>query len=427
MAEKIVMPKLAMAMKQGKVVEWKVNAGGWVEKGQIVMVIETEKVSYEVESPAAGFLHILVALDQAVPVNETVALLAESEDELKELRAAQPAPAMPEVKEPAAAVAGATAAPAASSTAAVAAASGKTAKIKISPAARKLAQVQNVDISRIIGTGPGGRIKKQDVINFMESEEAVAAAAPATEVWTGEVVDGKRVKVTVALRGMRKAIADHMVQSLTVAAQLSSMGEMDMTEMIRLRKSLLQKEEELGVRITYTDLLVYVLVKAVKHVPLVNSSLIEDEIKIWEDINVGVAVALEVGEYESGLIVPVVKGAGNKSLVEISRSIKDLTARAREGRLGLDDVTGGTITISNMGGFANGWSVSTPILNQPQSVIIQPGGIFEKPCVKDGKIEIRPMMSMSVTFDHRVLDGLPLGKFFAKMMELVENPDYLHL
>ena len=126
MAEKIVMPKLAMAMKQGKVVEWKVNAGGWVEKGQIVMVIETEKVSYEVESPAPGFLHILVALDKAVPVNETVALLAESEDELKELRAAQPAPAMPEVKEPAVAVAGATAASAASSTAAVAAASGKT-------------------------------------------------------------------------------------------------------------------------------------------------------------------------------------------------------------------------------------------------------------------------------------------------------------
>jgi len=426
MAEKIVMPKLAMAMKQGKVVEWKVNAGDWVEKGQIVMVIETEKVSYEVESPGPGFLHIMVALDKAVPVNETVALLAESEDELKELRAAQPAPAMPEVKEPTA-VAGATAAPAASSTAAVAAASGKTAKIKISPAARKLAQVQNVDISRITGTGPGGRIKKQDVINFMESEEGVADAAPATEVWTGEVVDGKRVKATVALRGMRKAIADHMVQSLTVAAQLSSMSEMDMTEMIRLRKSLLQKEEELGVRITYTDLLVYVLVKAVKHVPLVNSSLIEDEIKIWEDINVGLAVALEVSEYESGLIVPVVKDAGNKSLVEISRSIKDLTARAREGRLALDDVTGGTITISNMGGFATGWSVSTPILNQPQSIIIQPGGIFDKTCVKDGKIEIRPMMSMSITFDHRVLDGLPIGKFFAKMMELVENPDYLHL
>ena len=250
---------------------------------------------------------------------------------------------------------------------------------------------------------------------------------PAEEVWTGETIDGKQVKATVALKGMRKAISEHMVHSLTVAAQLSYMGEMDMTALIELRRSLLTKEEEIGTRITYTDLLVYALVKAVKHVPLINSSLVDNEIKIWEDINVGVAVALDTGEYESGLIVPVVKNAGKKSLVEISKSIKELIEKAREGQLTLDDVTGGTITISNTGGFAPGWTVSTPVLNQPESVIVQPGGIFEKPWNVEGKIELRPIMSISITFDHRVMDGVPIGKFYTRMMELIQQPEYLHL
>jgi pyruvate dehydrogenase E2 component (dihydrolipoamide acetyltransferase)/2-oxoglutarate dehydrogenase E2 component (dihydrolipoamide succinyltransferase) len=423
MAVEIVMPKLAMAMKQGKVVEWKVNEGDRVEKGQIIMVIETEKVSYEVESPASGFLHIQAELDKTVPVNEIVALLAETKEELAELQAAQPAPQLVEVKAAAAASAAEQAPAAVAATAAVTNTSGK---VKISPLARKIAGQHNLDITQIPGSGPSGRIKRRDVLKVLEEGVAIVTT-PAEEVWTGETIDGKRVKATVALKGMRKAISEHMVHSLTVAAQLSYMGEMDMTALIELRKALLTKEEEIGTRITYTDLLVYALVKAVKHVPLINSSLVDNEIKIWEDINVGVAVALDTGEYESGLIVPVVKNAGKKSLVEISKSIKELIEKAREGQLTLDDVTGGTITISNTGGFAPGWTVSTPVLNQPESVIVQPGGIFEKPWNVEGKIELRPIMSMSITFDHRVMDGVPIGKFYTRMMELTQQPEYLHL
>jgi len=205
------------------------------------------------------------------------------------------------------------------------------------------------------------------------------------------------------------------------------MGEIDMTEMLRLRNSLLKKEEEIGLRISMTDLLVLVLSKAIRHVPLVNSSIVDHEIKIWEEIHMGVAVALEVGEYGSGLIVPVVKNVERKSLAEISRSIKDLTAKARSGKLTLEEVTGGTITLTNTGPFFPRWGMGTPILNQPQSVIVQTGGISDRPWVKDGQLTVRPIMTMSITFDHRVLDGAPIGKFFSKIVELMENPDLLHL
>ena len=414
MAEEILMPKLAMAMKQGKVIEWKAGEGQRIEKGQLVMVIETEKVTYECESPAAGFLHIIAELDTAIPVNETVALVAETEAELAELQAAQPAPVE----------AAATAEPAVAATATTA--SGpvpvKKGKVRISPAAKKMAVTHNLDFTKVTGSGPGGRIVKKDIIQTLET--GLPEAAPSSEV---ERYEGKKVKKTIALRGMRQAIAEHMVHSLSVAAQLTLSGEIDMTEMIKLRKALLQKEEIVGLRISYTDLLVYALTKAVKLVPIVNASVVDNEIKIWEDINIAVAVSLEVDEAESGLIVPVVKDAGNKSLLEISRSIKDLAGRARNGQLTADDMADGTLTLSNTGVFAPGWTVSTPIINQPQSVIVLTGGIFEKPMAVNGDVVVRPMMTTSITFDHRVMDGAPIHHFLTKLKAFMEQPELLHL
>jgi pyruvate dehydrogenase E2 component (dihydrolipoamide acetyltransferase)/2-oxoglutarate dehydrogenase E2 component (dihydrolipoamide succinyltransferase) len=411
MAEEIIMPKLAMAMKQGKVIEWKAGEGQRVEKGQIVMVIETEKVTYECESPASGFLHIIAALDTAIPVNETVALLAETEAELAQLQAAQPAPVE----------AAATAAPE-EAVAATAPGPVKKGKVRISPAAKKMGKTHNLDFTKVTGSGPGGRIVKKDIIQALET--GPPEAAPPAEV---ERYEGKKVKKTIALRGMRQAIAEHMVHSLSVAAQLTLSGEIDMTEMIKLRKSLLQKEETIGLRISYTDLLVYALTRAVKLVPIVNSSLVDNEIKIWEDINIAVAVSLQVDETESGLIVPVVKNAGNKSLLEISRAIKDLTGRARNGQLTPDDMADGTLTLSNTGVFAPGWTVSTPIINQPQSVIVLTGGMFEKPMAVNGEVVVRPMMTTSITFDHRVMDGAPIHTFLSKFKAFIEQPELLHL
>jgi pyruvate/2-oxoglutarate dehydrogenase complex dihydrolipoamide acyltransferase (E2) component len=205
------------------------------------------------------------------------------------------------------------------------------------------------------------------------------------------------------------------------------MGEIDMTELVRLRKSYLAKEEEIGVRITYTDLIVMLLSKAVQYVPIVNSSMVDDDIKIWEDINVGVAVAVESGEYDTGLWVPVIKNTEQKSLVEISRAIRDVTTRARNGELTPDDLTDGTITLTNVGGLTSGWFIGTPIINQPQSVIIGTGGILQKPVGVNGKIELRPIMTISFTYDHRVLDGAPIAKFYSKIIELAMNPEYLLL
>lgn len=416
MAESIIMPKLAMAMQEGTVVEYLVGQGAWVEKGQQVMTVETEKVTYECEAPAAGYLHILVAVGETVPVFEAVGLLAASEGELALLEtggrpAAQPAPAS---------TASAVASPIAAE-----ARPAKQGRPKISPIAKKMARQNDLDVSQIAGTGPGGRIVKGDVERALAERER---AAEARTVGTpADTLDGKRVKATVPVQGMRKAIAEHMHHSLAVSAQMSTMGEIEMTEMIRLRELLLRKEEETGVRISYTDLFVLVLSRAVNYVPVVNSSLIGDEIKIWQDVNVGVAVALEKGEYESGLIVPVIKNADRKSLVEISLAVKDLTAKARSGRLTPEDVDAGTITLSNAGMIAQRWMISTPILNQPETVIVQPGAIAERPVVVDGQVQVRPMMTMSITADHRVLDGVPVTRFFNKIAELIENPALLHL
>jgi pyruvate dehydrogenase E2 component (dihydrolipoamide acetyltransferase) len=406
MPESVIMPKLAMAMQEGTVVEYLAAEGEWVEKGQQVMTIETEKVTYECEAPASGYLHIIVEAGRTVPVFEAVALLAASEEGVLQQQVAEPAEAA------------AAPVPEKETRAERPATAGR---IKISPLAKKLARQHSLDLATIVGSGPGGRIVKGDV------EKALAAAPPAAVAPVPGGSGERLVRATLPLTGMRKAIADHMLHSLDVAAQMSTMGEIDMTEMIRLRETLLDQEEEIGVRISYTDLFVLVLARAVRYVPAVNSSLIDGEIKIWQDVNVGVAVALERGEYESGLIIPVIKNADGKSLLEISRAVKDLTARARTGRLTPEDVEGGTITLSNAGMVAQRWMVSTPILNQPETVIVQPGAIVDRPSAVAGQVQVRPMMTMSITSDHRVLDGVPVTRFFNKIAELVENPALLHL
>lgn len=411
MAVELVMPKLAMAMQQGTIIEWTIQEGTRVERGQIVLIIETEKVSYECESPADGFIHILVAPDTTVPVYEKLALIAENEAELAELQqgdglqtevSGNPRPPAEKGDNP----------------------KGKE-KRKISPLARKLADRHNLDLGSLTGTGPGGRILKEDVERALQ--DLADDTSPARSGNAGEIIDGKRVKRALPLKGMRKAIAEHMMSSLATSAQVSASAEFMVDNMVRLRATLLRKEKELGVRISYTDLMIRALVKAVEQVPMANSSLIDDEIIIWEDINVSIGVAVETGQADSGLVAPVLKKCAEKSLVQISTAVKDLSARARSGQLALDELEGGTITFSNVGMFGLGWTISTPILNKPQAIIVQPGGICQKPVVENGDIQTRWMMTMSITFDHRILDGGSVGQFFGKFKEICEEPDYLHL
>jgi pyruvate dehydrogenase E2 component (dihydrolipoamide acetyltransferase) len=406
MAEYIAIPKLGMAMTEAILVEWKVKEGDRIEKGQVVLVIQTEKIVWEMEASASGYVHILVEKDVTAPVGRVVGLIAETKEELEALQ-----------REPARELFTTTleaerGPPAAAAPAPTARAESRE-RVAISPLARKLAEEHNIDMATIRGTGPGGRIVKEDIERAVEAQKR--------EVPSIDVYAGKRVKTTMPLRGIRGAIAEHMQRSLSVAAQLTQMGEIDMTEVIELRNALLKQEEVIGARITYADIFVVAIVQALKDNPIINSSVIENEIKVWENINIGVAVALEEG-FEGGLIVPVVRDADQKSLAEISRELESLVEKARTRKLLPDDVTGGTFTLTNLGAFGGGWGFGTPIINQPESAILGTGSISDRPVVREGKVVVRPIMTYSLTFDHRVIDGAPAGKFAARVTELLENP-----
>jgi len=273
-----------------------------------------------------------------------------------------------------------------------------------------------IDVTKVTGSGPGGRIVKDDI----EREIATKTVTPA-EV-APEISREKGVKSTIPLTGMKKAIAEHMHRSLQVSAQLTLMGEIEMTEMVKLRKSLLAQEEAIGTRITYTDLLVFTIARVLKDYPIVNSSLVGSEIMLWEDINIAVAVALE-----DGLIVPVVKNADKKSLVEISQSVKMLAKKARERTLSPEEIQGGTFTITNLGAKGGGYRFETVIINQPESAILGTGGITDRAVVREGQIVIRPIMTYYLTFDHRVINGAVAAQFINSVARLLENPGLLLL
>lgn len=428
MAEYIAIPKLGMSMTEATLVEWKAADGDKVAKGDVVLLIETEKTQWEVEAAGDGWVLVLVEQDVVAPVSRVVGLIAESEAELAKLRKDPPG-------ELYTSEAGEAAAAEARGGAIVDAAVGKVAKrapvarvagerVRISPVARKMAEENMIDVSGIAGTGPGGRIVREDVQRAIDEKgrAAPAAAAPAAgapalpKVEVGSLVGGKRVGSTIPLRSMRKSIAEHMQRSLAVSAQLTSMGEIDATELKKFREGLVADEERLGARITYSDILVAAIARALGEFPIINSSLIGEEIVLWEDINIGVAVALE-----GGLIVPVVTVADKKGLVEINRTLKGLAEKARNGKLLPDEVSGGTFTLTNLGAFGGGWGFNTPIINQPEAAILGTGPITDRAVVRDGEVVVRPVMTFSFTFDHRVIDGAPATQFMVRLTEILES------
>ena len=412
MAVQIVAPKLGMSMSDVTMVEWKAKEGEKVEKGSVVLVIETEKTEWNVEAGASGFLHILVQEGVKAKIGQVVGLIAETKEELEKLQKETPRePLIVGVKEAPPAeviqvkpvVAGIEA--------------GERERIRISPIARKMAEAHMLDITRIKGTGPDGRIVKEDIERAIEEKKKVPA--PPEEVALA-LYQGRRVKETFPLKGMRKVIAERMHSSLSGSAQLSFLGEFDVTEFVKLREAFLNKEKAIGIKITYTEILVYIIARVLKDHPDINVSLIENEIKVWEDINIGVAVALG----KEGLLVPVVKQADKKSFIEISREVKSLVERTREGKILPDEVTGGTFTLTSLGSIGVSY-FQTPVINQPESAILGIGPIMEKPVVKHGQIVIASMMPYSLTFDHRVINGFGAEQFLARLKELVETPGLL--
>ena len=403
MAIDYLMPKLAMAMNEGTVNEWLAAEGDYVEQGQLLATVETEKVSYDVESPDAGYLHIVVPAGETVDCDTLLAQFAADEDELQQLQnsAVSPAVAAPDV--------GSVQSPA-PKTAAMTVAPGQG-RVKASPLARKMAAAAGLELALLVGTGPGGRIVKRDILAAQQS----AATAPAAV--------GDQVLARLPLQGMRKTIATRMTQSLRETAQLSSSWESDIDDLMALRQSFVEREEQLGTRVSFNAFLIKAVVYAIRRVPIANSCLVDDEIVIYDNVNMGIAVSIPGSTaYDSGLMVVVLHNVDRMGVVEIDREMKALIDRVRSGNATAEDLSGSTFTLSSTAGIAPPGLKTTPVLNQPNTALLGPSTPVQRPVVKDGEVLVRTLLPLSFTFDHRILDGEPAARWMSALHECLENP-----
>lgn len=402
MATRIDMPQLGLTMETGTILQWLKAVGQPVEKGQPVVLIQTDKVEYEVESPASGTLLAVVAKEgQELPVQSLMAILGQPGEDVSALLAAAPGGA------PAPAAPAETARPAevAAPPAAPVRAPGE--RIKISPVAKKLAQEHGIDIATLTPTGPEGRIVREDV------ERAIAAGKsrePGAE--------SRDVPETIPLSGIRKVIFDRMSQSWREAARVTMFLDADATELVKLRQARGQEwERRFGIKPSYSDLIHMAVARALVAEPRINCRLDGQAVRVRREVNL--AFAVDLGE---GLVAAVIKHADRKSLGDLAKAARDLAERGRAGKLTPDEMADGTFTVTNLGGC--GIEGFTPIINQPQAGILGVGRIAEKPVVLNGGIHIRSMVTLSLVFDHRLIDGAPAAKFLAKVKELLEHPTW---
>ena len=443
MATKMILPLLGQTMEEGTITKWLKQEGDVVKKGEPILEVMTDKANMEVEAPASGVLRKILAAEQAVvPVKDVIAIIGGADEPIDELVApvsapsqAEAAPAEVQERVPAAVpeVAAETrppegrifSSPRARATASehgvsLAALAGKgtgpggrivekdvlayvagapvAEKVRITPLAGKVAADMGVDLAAVTATGAGGKVTRDDVLRS-------AAAPPRPSM--GRVIP---------LTGMRKAVADNVSRSIRNAAHVTLVMEVDMTECARLRKQLVPEFEKThGVKITFTDLIVKAAAKAIDDFPGVNATLENDQITIHDDIDICIAVALEVG-----LVAPVVRDVRTKSIPQISSEIKRLAEKAKSGALTVEDYTGGSFTVSNLGTY--GVDVFNPIINPPQVAILGVCRIVEKPTAVDGEVQIRPMMNLCLSFDHRAIDGAPAAEYLARLRQILENP-----
>ncbi len=385
MATEIKMPQLGESVVEGIIGKWLKKVGDRVEKYEPLLEVITDKVDSEIPSPAEGvLLKILVPEGETVKAGTVIALLGE---EGEEEVTPSPAPAPAEEAE-----------------------ARPRRPPRISPVVARIATEHDVALSQVKGTGRGGRVTKKDILRFIEEREK-AAPAPARPPEAPPPVPGEVIQLTP----MRRTIAEHMVRSKHTAPHVTTVMEVDMSRVVAFREG--HKEEfrrREGFNLTYTPFFVQAVVAGLKAVPIVNSTFTEEGIVVKKEINIGVAVAVE-----EGLIVPVIKHADEKSLLKLAREVNDLATRAREKRLSPDDVQGGTFTITNHG--VGGSLLATPIINQPQAAILGVGAITKRVVVVDDAIAIRPMCFLSLTFDHRVLDGAVADRFLARVKDYLEN------
>jgi pyruvate dehydrogenase E2 component (dihydrolipoyllysine-residue acetyltransferase) len=439
------MPQMGESIAEGTIVRWIKKVGDSVDRDEPLFEISTDKVDAEIPSPAAGVLTaIQVKEGETVPVNSVVATIgaageapaptpkatngaakSEQADATGTPGAAVASPAPPDTEDSPAAHP-APAAPAAPSRPELSAAELRQ---KSSPLVRKIAKEHNVDISQISGSGIGGRVTKNDILGFIESFDSTAArsangpvahdgprsARPAAEL-PGVPVRRAAGDDVVAMSVMRKKIAEHMVVSRRTSAHVYSVFEVNYSRVDQIRKARKDDYERMGAKLTFTSFIAQVVVDCLRKHRVVNASIDGDNIIYRNDINLGIAVALE-----NGLIVPVVKGAGERNILGLSKAIQDVADRARAKKLNPDEVHGGTFTITNPGNF--GAQFGLPIINQPQVAILGVGTIEKRPVVIDDMIGIRLMGYLTLGYDHRLIDGAVADQFMADVKKGLENFD----
>ena len=392
MAIEIKAPTFPESVQEGTLATWHKNVGDSVTRDELIVDIETDKVVLEVVAPATGTLtEILKAQDDIVLSNEVIARIEEGE-------AAQPAAAPAAKKEEA---------------------DIQVAESLVNPAAKKLADERDIDLSQVTGTGKGGRITKEDVVNFTPAAAPVAAsAAPAAAAPADDAMPaGERVERRVAMTRMRTRIAERLLDVTQNTASLTTFNEVDMLALMGLRK---QYQDEFtkthnGTRLGFMGFFVKAAVEALKRFPLVNASIDGNDIVYHGFQDIGVAVSTD-----RGLVVPVLRNAENMSIATVENSIGDYAGKARDGKLSIEEMTGGTFTITNGGVY--GSLLSTPIINPPQTAILGMHTIQQRPVAVNGQVEIRPMMYLALSYDHRLIDGKEAVQFLVTIKQLIEDP-----
>ena len=413
MAVEVGVPRMGESISEVVLLEWLKAGGEYVEKGEPICVLETDKANVDLPAPEAGVLHPLKEVDESIAVGEVIARIEEGE---------QPAAASAEASE--SAEAQVEPAPEAAPAPADEAPPVTVKPTALSPAVRRLLQESGVDPSRIRGTGRGGRLIKQDVLDFLKSRETAGDGEPAR---VGEppgpgtespAAPGERRE---PMSRIRRRIAERLTEAQRVAAMLTTFNEVDLTEVMALRTRHKERfQEKHGVSLGLMSFFSRASVVALREIPALNARIDGDDVVYQEFVNLGIAVSTE-----RGLLVPVVRGAEGLSMAGIEAEIKRLAAAAREGGLSLDDLSGGTFTITNGGLF--GSMMSTPILTPPQTGILGMHAIKDRPVAVDGQVAVRPMMYLALTYDHRLVDGEQSVRFLVRVKELLEDPARLAL
>ncbi|MGH2952561.1 MAG: dihydrolipoamide acetyltransferase family protein [Solirubrobacterales bacterium] len=422
------MPQMGVSVAEGTILEWRKRPGDWVEADETICDVTTDKVDVEIPSPATGRLAKILAepgdtlaVGEVMAEIDTGAVAGEAHPDEGEAETATSDAAPPSQDAPPA--------------------EGTERSTFVSPVVRRIADKHGVDLSQVAGTGIGGRVKKKDVLAFIENggaaeepkrektlhmespykPEEPAPPKPAVET-AGDGHDAPEVELLPgrreAMSPMRQAIAKHMVASRRTAAHCTTIVEVDMSRVAARRAQLKEPMKRRGVPLTYLAFVAQATVETLQEFPVLNSSVEGEELVLHDDVNLGIAVALE-----GGLIVPVIPNAQRLSLEGIAAAIADVASRAREKRLEPDEVHGGTFTITNPGQF--GAVLATPIINQPQVAILDLEAIVKRPVVVEGpegdSIAIRPMTYLPMSWDHRALDGAEAARFLSRIRERLEG------